>query len=527
MMKLSLPADKQFWRKDLTASLIVFLVSLPLNLGIALGAGAPPIWGIISAIIAGIVVGAITGSPLRVSGPADSGMAFVAAINAKLGLGPLGVIVFMAGAIQFVAGRLKLGQWFRAVPPSVVRGMLSGIGVLIVASQLHALIDTKPAHSAIANLMSMPQIIASLNASENHNHLMALGLGLVTLAIYIVWEQPWIPKLLKRVPGSLIAVLVGTVLGLALNLPVKYVTFPDNLLQGAPFGQLFHQWGYLKDPQVWSFILGLSLVLSAETLLDAIAVDKLVAGHKTKYNWDLSSQGIGNMLCGVAGTMPISGVIVRSVTNVKSGAQTRLACVFLGVWLLIAITAGKDLLSHIPMTSLSAVLLYVGFKLMDLKAFKEMADLGRGELVIFTITLATVVVHEILTGVLVGLLLAVVRLVVRFSRLSIKVLDGEHENEKHIYLKGAATFIRLPFLADVLDTMPPQAHVHLHINDVTYFDHACIELIEDWERVHQLQGGQISIDWDTLFKRPTRSAPPQTESNLPTHAPSAVLSHIS
>jgi MFS superfamily sulfate permease-like transporter len=479
-------SKKALWG-DFNASIMVFLVSLPLNLGIALAAGAPPLWGLASAIVAGILVGAISGSPLRVSGPADSGMAFVAALGAQLGLDKLGLVVFMAGVVQFIAGRLQLGQWFRAVAPSVIHGMLSGIGVLIVASQLHALMDAKPHHSGLINLMTLPDVFANTQGP-------ALLLGLLTLGIYVLWNLTPSKWAFQRIPGALVAVLLGSGLAAIWHLPVKHVTLPENLMSGIPLGALNAHWGALALPEVWSMILGLAVVLSAETLLDAMAVDKMVPGHRTRYNWDLSSQGIGNMVCGFMGTMPISGVIVRSVTNVKGGAQTRMACVYLGLWLLLAVSFAQPMLTLIPTTCLSAVLLYVGFKLVNLRAFGERARLGKGEFLVFVGTLAVVVAQDILAGVAVGMALALLKTLYVFSRLSIDVFYQEPKTV-HLTLAGAATFIRLPQLAAVLEKLPADADVHVHLRGITYLDHACLELLNEWEDLFASRGGRLAIDW--------------------------------
>ncbi|MFM7469751.1 MAG: SulP family inorganic anion transporter [Vampirovibrionales bacterium] len=502
-----------YWKGDLMASFIVFLVSLPLNLGLAQAAGAPPIWGLVSAVLAGLLIGAISGSPLRVSGPADSGVAFVAAINSALGLQPLGLIVFFAGVIQFVAGRLKLGHWFRAITPSVIHGMLSGIGVMIAASQLHAIIDVKPQHQTLLNLETVPHLIELLLRSpEKLAHQMAFVLGVVTLLIFIVWQSPKLPKPLKRIPPALMAVISGTLIAHWFHFPVQYITFPKNLFEAIPFGQMFQQFDMLKQRETWSFILGLATVLSAETLVDGMAVDKLKPGHKTYSNWDLSAQGIGNMLCGLFGTMPISGVIVRSVANITSGANTRMSCVFLGIWLLFAITLGQDILRSIPKSCLSGVLIYVGYQLINPAIYKETwRTQGKNEFIILLATAISVVLGDPLLGVIVGMVLALADLLYKASQLTMslnKTVSLEGEEKYDMYLKGAATFVRLPLVSEALEALPHDAHIDVHLHQLTSLDHAFLSMLEEWQERHSLQGAKVTM----LFKEAFQEEKPKSSS---------------
>jgi MFS superfamily sulfate permease-like transporter len=349
--------------------------------------------------------------------------------------------------------------------------------------------------------MSMPHVLHQISfADDSFHHQAALALGLATLFIYLAWQY-WVPQRYRVVPGSLVAVVFGTVFAIWLDLPVNTIRIPDNVLSSLPVGEVFRHLDRLLDTHVWATILGLAMVCSAETLLDAIAIDKIVPGHRTNFNKDLMAQGLGNVLCGLLGAMPVSGVIVRSVANVNAGARTRVSTILLGLWLLVSVAFFPALLRMIPTASLAAILLYVSFKLMHFREIPKLARQGRSEMVIYAATLLTIVLHDPLGGVVVGLLLSLLKLLVLFSHLEIDVRQIDDGRERHITLYGVATFIRLPQLAATLDRLPNDADVHIHLEHVTYIDQACLELLENWEQAHQMQGGRLHICWETVDHR--------------------------
>ena len=320
---------------DVPASIVVFLVALPLCMGIAIASGAPPEKGLLTGIIGGLVGGLLAGSPLQISGPAAGLAVIVFELIAQSGIGALGPILLLAGIIQLVAGLLKLGQWFRAISPAVVHGMLAGIGVLIVAGQLHVMLDTKPQAHGLANILTVPAAYWGIFPLDGKGAEAPLFIGLVTIVVMVGWERLR-PARLRLVPGALVGVACGTILTVFLRLDIAHVQVPESLARSISIPTLADLGTLLSAKSVIT-AAAIAFIASAETLLSAAAVDRMHDGPRTQYNRELSSQGIGNMLCGLLGGLPMTGVIVRSSANVQAGAATRLSAILHGVWMLAAV----------------------------------------------------------------------------------------------------------------------------------------------------------------------------------------------
>lgn len=488
-------------KADFLASIVVFLVALPLCLGIAIASGVPPTAGIVTGIIGGIIVGCLSGSPLQVSGPAAGLIVIVRDANDQFGAVTLGVIILFAGAIQLIAGLSRLGHWFRAVSPAVINGMLAGIGVLILASQFHVMVDDAPKGSGIANLISIPAAIEKIVAPElGTSHHIAAGLGILTIVVIVLWKMA--PKRMQVVPGPLVAVIVATLVSVGFELAhygVRCVDLPDDLVGSIrwPTPTDFH---VVADWHIWVVIAELALVASAETLLCAAAVDQMQVAQRTKYDHELAAQGFGNMLCGLVGGLPMTGVIVRSAANVQAGARSRLSAIFHGFWLLLFVFAVPFAIEHIPTSSLAGVLVYTGYKLVNPASIRTLLEHGKIQVVIYFITLGVIVTFDLLTGIIVGIVLSLAKLLYTFSRLRIRLEDGR-DGEKVLYLRGAATFIRLPILADILEALPPETKLRVNTERVTYIDHACQELLQNCEKRHSASGGSVEIDWNALLAK--------------------------
>ena len=340
--------------RDVPASVVVFLVALPLCMGIAIASGVPPEKGLLTGIIGGLVVGCISGSPLQISGPAAGLAVIVFELVSTSGLGALGPILMLAGLIQFVAGLARLGQWFRAISPAVVHGMLAGIGVLIVAGQLHVMLDAKPQPHGLANILAVPSAYWGLWPLDGKGGEAPLAVGLLTIAAMIGWEALR-PRRLKLVPGALVGVAAGTALTFALGLDIAHVRVPASLVDsiGLPSWTAL---SILLSPKVVLSAFAVAFIASAETLLSAAAVDRMHDGPRTAFNRELSAQGVGNLLCGLVGALPMTGVIVRSSANVQAGAATRASAVLHGLWILAAVALLPWALRAIPMATLAGVL---------------------------------------------------------------------------------------------------------------------------------------------------------------------------
>lgn len=500
--------------KDLMASVVVFLVALPLCMGIAIASGVPPAYGIITGIIGGIVVGTLAGSPLQVSGPAAGLTVLVWQFVQEHGVAMLGPAVAIAGLVQVVAGLLKFGQWFRAISPAVIQGMLAGIGVLIIGSQTHVLVDDGPKGSGLKNLLSIPSAIwKGLMPIEGNTHHLAAYIGMLTIIIMVAWK--FAPKRLKIVPAPLLAVIVATGVAGFFKLPIYYVSVSANFLSDIA-GPSFGAWAGGWNASILLGGVAIALIASAETLLCATAVDQMHQGPRTNYDRELFAQGVGNTLCGLLGSLPMTGVIVRSSANIEAGGRTRGSAIFHGIWLLAAVSLLPWLLNLIPTTSLAAILVFTGFKLVSPKAIRLLRQYGKSEVAIYAATVIAIVTADLLKGVLFGLALSLAKLIYTFSHLEVKLINDQPvKGQMTMELRGAATFVRLPKLAQALESVPGTTHLHVVLVKLDYIDHACIDLLSNWEKQHEAGGGKIIMEWDTLHRKyneRTGSTGPVTES---------------
>jgi MFS superfamily sulfate permease-like transporter len=506
-MKLALPSGAAL-RRDILASIVVFLVALPLCLGIAVASGAPPAAGLIAGIIGGLVCGSLAGCPLQVTGPAAGLTVISWQIIQHRGLEGFAIIVLLAGAVQLAAGALRIGQVFRAVAPAVIQGMLAGIGVLIFASQFHVMVDDAPQGSGVKNLLSIPQAIWKAVAPETgKSHHWAAMVGVLSILTMIAWKA-WAPKSLRFLPAPLAAVLIAMPAAL-IGLPIQFVALPSNLLSAVHLPTWKGITAALVDTSALIDVITVAVVASAETLLCATAVDKMHNGVRTRYDRELGAQGVGNMLCGFLGVLPVTGVIVRSGANVQAGAQTRLSAVLHGVWLLVFVAILPSVLRLIPTAALAAILVYTGAKLVDIKAARELVKFGRGELAIYLVTLCSIVFFDLLTGVIAGVVLSLLKLLYRFAHLETRMQPHPETGETVLHLRGAATFIRLPRLATELEKVPPNTELHVHIEELAYIDHACLDLLMTWRAQHESTGGRLVIDWEAIgacFRNRSQSA---------------------
>lgn len=494
------------FKQDFLASVVVFLVALPLCMGIAIASGIPPekaaAVGIISGIVGGLLVGFLAGCPLQVSGPAAGLVVIVGQFISEHGLETLGLIMIVAGIAQLLAGIVGMGQWFRAVSPAVIQGMLAGIGVLIFASQFHVMVDDKPpgsgkAFGGIVNLSTIPEAVWKGLTESDHRQ--AALIGVLTILAIIGWSL-FVPRSLKFFPAPLFGVLLATAVAGALQLDLNYISVPNNLTEvialpaTADFGWPL-DWSRMQ-PIIWAG-LALAFVASAESLLTATAADAMQQrAPRTKYGRELAAQGFGNIVCGLIGALPLTGVIVRTGANIQAGAQTRMATILHGAWLLVFAALFPYLLRMIPVACLAAILVYTGYKLVSIKAIRLLLRFGKGEVAIYSVTLVTVVVVDLLTGILVGIGLAIVKLMCTFAHLRVRL---EEDNGRTIlHLDGAATFLLLPKLAAALEKVRPSTELHVQMEELTYIDHACLDLLMNWEKQHAAAGGSLVIDWESL-----------------------------
>ncbi len=465
-----------------------------------IASGVPPATGLITGIIGGIIAGALSGCPLQVSGPAAGLAVIVYELVQEHGLAALGPIVMLAGLVQLIAGMVRAGQLFRAISPAVIQGMLAGIGVLIFSAQFHVMVDDKPRQNGLQNLLSIPAAIQKgLWPVDGTSHHLAAFLGVATILILLAWSK-FAPKNLKWLPGALVAVAGATAVAQGFGLPVRYVNLPDNLFGTLQIPALSSLIAAFKPEWILA-ALTVAFVASAETLLSAAAVDQMHDGPRTQYDKELRSQGVGNLLSGLLGGLPMTGVIVRSATNVAAGAQSRSSTMMHGVWLFLLVAAVPFVLRMVPTASLAAVLVYTGYKLVNPDNVKRLLRFGGAPVFIYAATLTVIVATDLLMGILVGLAFSLIKVVYGLTHMNIKVQRNDARGRVDLYIAGSATFLRMPTLIDTLDAQPRDKEVHVHLDRLIYIDHACMDAISNWERQRTAKGAVVVVEWDELMAK--------------------------
>ena len=291
-----------------------------------------------------------------------------------------------------------------------------------------------------------------------------------------------------------------------LRLPVAYVDVPNRLTDAVTL-PTWDRLASLGSIEMLMAGLTLAFVASAETLLSAAAVDRMHTGPRTNYDKELVAQGVGNLACGVLGALPLTGVIVRSSANVQAGARTRWSAVLHGVWLLLIIESVPVVLEKVPTAALAAILVHTGCKLVSLEKIRNLAQYGRLPLAIYFVTLGTIVAVDLLTGVLVGVGLSLAKLLHKMSHLDIQLHVDDQQRRAELRLAGAATFLRLPKLADAVDKVPDGYELHVYVDRLHQIDHACMDLLASWRKQCEAKGCELRIEWDELMMRYRGMAP--------------------
>ncbi|OBK19588.1 SulP family inorganic anion transporter [Mycobacterium asiaticum] len=474
-------------RYDVPASLVVFLVALPLSLGIAIASGAPLAAGLIAAVIGGIVAGTLGGSAVQVSGPAAGLTVVVAELIQDLGWEMLCIMTAAAGALQILFGVSRMARAALAIAPVVVHAMLAGIGITIVLQQIHVLVGGTSHSSAWENLVALPNGIL-------HHELHEVIVGGTVIGILLAWGK--LPPKLRMIPGALVAIVLATVLAKLVGLDVERINLSGSFFDAIGLPHLAE-----KSPggQPWTHeisaivvgVLTIALIASVESLLCAVGVDKLHSGPRTNFNREMIGQGSANVLSGLLGGLPITGVIVRSSANVAAGARTRMSAILHGVWVLLFASLFTNLVELIPKAALAGLLIVIGAQLVKL-AHVQLAW-RTGNFVIYIITIVCVVFLNLLEGVAIGLGVAILFLLVRVVRAPIEARPvGDEAKKWRVDIDGTLSFLLMPRLTGVLATLPQGSDVTLNLN-ADYIDHSISEAISDWKAGHEAGGGTVTI----------------------------------
>lgn len=487
----------KYIKNDLPASVVVFFVALPLCLGIALASGAPLFAGLISGIIGGTIVGALSGSKIGVSGPAAGLAAIVlTAISSLGGYENFLVAVVLGGIIQIVFGFLKAGIIGYYFPSSVIKGMLTGIGIIIILKQIPHFFgyNSNPEGGFAFFEVDGENTISEILNSLNNISLGSTIIGLIGLGILILWSNVLSKKgkIFNIIQGPLVAVLAGIIYYVFSGSESQYgistshlvsVPVPDNL--DSFLGQFsFPNFGAITNPEIWVVAFTIALVASLETLLCVEATDKLDP-HKnvTPTNRELLAQGTGNIISGLVGGLPITQVIVRSSANIQSGGRTKLSAIIHGLLLLISVILIPTLLNKIPLSVLAAILLVVGYKLAKPRLFIQMYKLGWKQSIPFTVTVLGIVFIDLLYGIGLGLAVGIVVILIKSFQNSHFLHIEDVSNGKHrikMRLAEEVTFFNKGAILKELDSLPIDTFLEIDVRKTRYLDNDIVEILDDF-----------------------------------------------
>ncbi|WP_318310800.1 SulP family inorganic anion transporter [Flagellimonas crocea] len=500
----------KYIKNDLPASIVVFFVALPLCLGIALASGAPLFSGLIAGIIGGIVVGALSGSQIGVSGPAAGLAAIVlTAIGALGGYQNFLVAVVLGGIIQFVFGILKAGVIAYYFPSSVIKGMLTGIGIIIILKQIPHFFgyDSDPegdwAFFQVDGENTFSEIINTINYISPGATLIAF----VALAILILWSTILTKKskIFELIQGPLVAVVVGIVYysitqgdatwGISAEHLVT-VPVPDSIESFLGFFS-FPNFSAITNMDVWVTAFTIALVASLETLLCVEATDKLDPEKRTTpTNRELMAQGVGNTLSGLVGGLPVTQVIVRSSANIQSGGKTKASAIIHGFFLLGSVILIPTLLNMIPLSVLAAILFIVGYKLAKPSLFKTMFQAGWKQFVPFVVTVVGIVFTDLLIGISLGLGVGIVVVLIKSYQNSHFLHIEDKSNGSHkikMTLAEEVTFFNKGAILKELDRLPENSYLTLDVRKTRYLDNDIVEILEDFSRKAKNRNIDIKI----------------------------------
>ncbi len=487
---------KQTFSADLLAGMVVFLVALPLCLGIAVASGAPPFAGIISGIIGGIVVGMLSKSHVSVTGPAAGLIAIILVAVTDLGYETFLLAVIVAGLIQLLLGLAKAGGISSYFPTSVIEGMLVAIGIIIIKKELPHAIGYDLEHEGdfySYQLLKEDQgFFGELIHSFNFAHTGAMIVAVVSIAIIVAFNKIPALKKIKAIPGALVAVVAGIVLNEVFRVAApQWVIANEHLVvlpTASSVADFFSQFqtpsfAGFTNPQVWVVGLTIAIVASIETLLFLEAGDKMDPLKRySSANAELRAQGIGNMISGLIGGIPMTSVIVRTTANINAGARSKWAAIFHGIFLLVAVIAIPGLLNKIPMASLAAILIMIGLKLASPKVFRHIWQSGKHQFIPFIITVVAVVFTDLLKGVGIGLVVSIFYILKGNMKLAYFFRKEQHQEGEtiHIDLAQEVSFLNKAAIKETLGSLPENSKVIVDAANTVYIDHDVLELLKDF-----------------------------------------------
>lgn len=480
-----------FLKHDLKASITVFFVALPLCLGISLSSGTPVYSGLIAGILGGLVVGLISRSPISVSGPAAGLTAIAAAAIIEMkDIRLFFLAVAAAGVFQILLGIFKLGGFTHFIPSTVIKGMLTAIGILLIAKQVPLVLGYDRADfwsKELFNIFSFRNAFAHVKNIYQHTSAGALFIAISSMGLLIGWKK-WVADRVPYIPTSFVVVVSGSLLAFILNRyfpslalqPSQYVMVPADLFGGLrppAFDQLFHEPAILKNAII------ICMVASLETLLSIEAVDKLDPYNRiTPQNRELVAQGSGNVLSGLLGGLPITAVIVRSSANAEAGARTKLSGIFHGAWLFVFAFFLASLLNYIPYCVLAVILIRTGYNLAKPRMIRSVYKLGREQFLPFAVTVIAILSTDLLVGVGIGIAYAIYFIFRNTYKAGFALEKKIEGGLPHYYFRMAlnVSFINKKKLKDMLEQVPPYSIVTIDAGSSVYVDYDVIEVINEF-----------------------------------------------
>ena len=490
---------------DIPAAVVVFLVALPLCLGIALGSGAPLFSGIIAGIVGGIVIGSLSGSSLSVSGPAAGLTAVVAVAIGKMPVFEAFLLsVVIAGVLQVLFGFLRAGILGDYVPNAVIRGMLAAIGIILILKQFPHLVgydknfQGDEAFFQIDRKNTFSELVYSLNYLSPG----AILIGVISLVVLALWGLPFFKhkKIFTYIPAPLVVVILGVLLSSLFGKAGGVFALESNQLVNLPQTDgissassllSFPRWEYIGRTDVWITGLTIALVASLETLLSIEAVDKLDPyNRRTPTNRELKAQGVGNLVAGLLGGLPITSVIVRSSANVNAGAQTRLSTICHGFFLLLSVLFIPGLLNMIPLSALAAILIATGYKLAKPTLFREFHRKGWDQLVPFVVTILAILLSDLLIGILIGMGVSLFFLVRSNFRSAVMIVHDE--NKYLVRFRKDVSFLNKPIVKEKLEAVPANAYVLIDMTRADFIDKDIIDVVNEF--LHHAHLKKIKVE---------------------------------
>lgn len=501
-----LPTMRGSWRADVPGSLVVFLVALPLCLGIALASNAPLFSGLIAGVVGGLVVGALSGSQLMVSGPAAGLTAIV--VTALVTLGSFEAFlaaVVIGGALQVVLGLARAGQVGRYFPSAVIRGMLAAIGLILVLKQIPHAVGYDHDYLGDESFVQIDgdTTFSALDHALHAVHHGAIVTSLVSLAVLILWDRTGLRKL-RLLPGPLAAVLAGIATNLLLGLVGPGWELAGEHLVNLPVVARLSDlaahfalpdWSAFARGETWQVGVTIGIVASLETLLSLEATDRLDPHRReSPASRELVAQGVGNLACGLVGGLPVTGVIVRSAANIEAGSQTKLAALLHGVLLALAVVAAPALLNHIPLAALAAILLYTGFKLAHPKILRTVWSQGPPQFLPFLVTVVAILLTDLLHGIGIGL--ATGFAFILFDQLRdpcYTIVSPAGAVLRRVQLHDNVSFLNKGTIARLLEEQPTGSRLEIDASHCRYIDHDVLEHIGNFRQTALQRGIDLRL----------------------------------